>query len=106
MPLARGLSELEHDLRAGRATIEKGRQPGLEITIMKCNVGGMDRSGRIVLGVVLLLVGLLAPLELTWRIVVLVVAAIALATAIMRFCPANQMFGIDTCEMKDGDQPG
>lgn len=65
---------------------------------MKCNVGGMDRTGRIVLGIVLLVVGLLAPIEMMWRIVALVVAAVALVTAIVRFCPANAIFGINTCE--------
>lgn len=64
---------------------------------MKCNVGGIDRTGRIVLGVVLLIVGLAAPIEMTWRIVALVVAAIALITAVVRFCPANAIFGINTC---------
>jgi hypothetical protein len=29
---------------------------------------------------------------------VFVVAAIALLTAVMRFCPANAIFGINTCE--------
>lgn len=65
---------------------------------MKCNVGGIDRTGRIVIGVVLLAVGLAAPIEMTWRIVALVVAAIALVTAIVRFCPANAVFGINTCK--------
>lgn len=64
---------------------------------MKCNVGGIDRTGRIVLGIVLLAVGLLAPIEMIWRIVALVVAAIALVTAIVQFCPANAIFGINTC---------
>lgn len=67
---------------------------------MKCNVGGIDRAGRLVLGVVLLLVGLLAPLGMTWQIVVLVLAAVALVTGIVRFCPANALFGINTCEQK------
>lgn len=65
---------------------------------MKCNVGGIDRTGRIVVGVVLLIVGLAAPVEMTWRIVALVIAGIALVTAIVRFCPANFAFGINTCE--------
>lgn len=65
---------------------------------MKCNVGGIDRTGRIVIGVVLLIVGLAAPIEMTWRIVALVIAAIALVTAIVRFCPANATLGINTCE--------
>jgi hypothetical protein len=65
---------------------------------MKCNVGGIDRTGRIVIGIVLLVVGLAAPVEMTWRILALVIAAIALATATVRFCPANAIFGINTCE--------
>lgn len=65
---------------------------------MKCNVGGIDRTGRIVIGIVLLVVALVAPIEMVWRIVALVVAGIALVTAIVRFCPANAIFGINTCE--------
>jgi disulfide bond formation protein DsbB len=68
---------------------------------MKCNVGGIDRTGRIVIGIVLLLVGLTAPLDMTWRIVALVVAAIALLTGIVRFCPANAILGINTCEREE-----
>jgi len=65
---------------------------------MKCNVGGIDRTGRIVLGIALLIVGLLAPIEMTWRVVALVIAAIALVTAAVRFCPANAILGINSCE--------
>ncbi|HEY0665187.1 MAG TPA: DUF2892 domain-containing protein [Gallionella sp.] len=65
---------------------------------MKSNVGGMDRTGRFVLGAVLLLVGLLVEMEMVWRIVVLVIAAIALVTAAVSFCPVNAMLGINTCK--------
>jgi hypothetical protein len=65
---------------------------------MKCNVGGIDRIGRIVVGIVLLIVGLAAPIGMIWQIVALVIAAIALVTAAIRFCPANAIFGINTCE--------
>jgi len=65
---------------------------------MKCNVGGIDRTGRIVIGIVLLVVGFAAPIEMTWRIVALVIAAVALVTAIVRFCPANAILGINSCE--------
>ncbi len=68
---------------------------------MKHNVGGIDRTARIVLGIVLLLVGLVAPIAMTWRIAALVIAAIALVTAAVRFCPANAILGINTCEDKD-----
>jgi hypothetical protein len=66
-----------------------------EIT-MKSNVGGLDRNARFVLGAILLIVGLLAPIEMAWRIAALVVAAIALVTATVRYCPANAILGINT----------
>jgi hypothetical protein len=65
---------------------------------MKCNVGGIDRTSRIVAGVVLLVVGVAAPVEMTWRVLALAIAAIALVTAFVRFCPVNAAFGISTCK--------
>ena len=65
---------------------------------MKCNVGGIDRTGRLVLGVVLLVIGFLAPLSALWQTIIFIVAAIALITGIIRFCPANALLGINTCE--------
>ncbi|HLP98297.1 MAG TPA: YgaP-like transmembrane domain [Sideroxyarcus sp.] len=65
---------------------------------MKCNVGGIDRSIRVILGIVLLLVGLLVPMEMLWQVLVLVAAAIALVTAAVRFCPINAMLACNTCE--------
>ena len=68
---------------------------------MKLNVGGYDRIGRFVLGAVLLLVGVAAPLSAVWQTVVFVVAAIALVTAGVQYCPVNQLFGINTCELDE-----
>ena len=65
---------------------------------MKINVGGLDRAGRFALGGVMLLVALLVQMEMVWHVVVLVVGAIALLTAIVRFCPINAMLRINTCE--------
>jgi disulfide bond formation protein DsbB len=64
--------------------------------IMKLNVGGMDRTARFIVGVVLVLVAALAPLDMVWRIVAGVVAAVALVTGAVQFCPANALLGIDT----------
>lgn len=62
---------------------------------MKCNVCGIDRTGRLVIGAALLLVGLLAPgLDTLWRGVLLAIAAVALVTAAIRYCPANAVLGI------------
>lgn len=68
---------------------------------MKPNVGGMDLNVRIVLGIGLLVAGLVAPIGAFWQIVALVVAAVALITAVIRFCPANYLLGINTCKMED-----
>ena len=68
---------------------------------MKRNVGGIDRIARIVIGIVLLIVGLTAPVGMTWQVVALVIAAIALVTAVVRFCPANAILGINTSELEE-----
>ena len=68
---------------------------------MKPNVGGMDLNVRIVLGIALLLVGLIAPIGAAWQIVALVVATVALVTAVVRFCPANALLGINTCKTEE-----
>lgn len=52
---------------------------------MKKNVGGIDKTLRIIIGIVLLGVGLLAPLGTAGRTVSLVIAAVALVTAFTGF---------------------
>ena len=68
---------------------------------MKPNVGGIDRIGRIVIGIVLLVVGFAAPIGMTWQIVVFAIAAVALVTALVGFCPANALLGIDTSKSEE-----
>lgn len=63
---------------------------------MKRNVGGFDLTLRIIVGIGLLLAGLMAPISTVWQIVALTVAAIALITAVMQFCPINAILGINT----------
>ncbi len=69
---------------------------------MKCNVGGADRSARLVIGVGLLLIGIFVPMAAVWRGVVFAVAVVALITAIIRYCPANALVGVNTCREKLG----
>lgn len=68
---------------------------------MKLNVGGYDRIARIVIGVVLLLVGMAAPLDATWQVIAFVAAGIALLTAFVQYCPINHLFGINTCKLEE-----
>lgn len=64
---------------------------------MKCNVGGYDMAARLILGVVLVVVGLTVPMAMAWQVAVYVVAAIALVTGLVRYCPINALFGLNTC---------
>lgn len=67
---------------------------------MKCNVGGIDMAGRLIIGAVLLIAAFTVSMSTAWQTVLLVVAAIALVTGIIRYCPLNQMLGLNTCTGK------
>ena len=57
---------------------------------MKCNVGNTDRILRIVAGLVIIGVGVV---EHSW---LGLIGIVALATAVIRFCPAYTILGIST----------
>jgi hypothetical protein len=62
---------------------------------MKANIGSIDRSIRIVVGLVLIgatLLGFIGPWG--W------LGVIALATGVIRICPAYLPFGFNTCGAK------
>lgn len=59
---------------------------------MKANVGSMDRSIRIVLGLVIIGWGVM---NANW---LGAIGLIPLTTAFMRWCPAYLPFGISTCK--------
>jgi hypothetical protein len=72
---------------------------------MKCNVGKLDRAARLIIGFALLLVGMLMPsMALGWRAALIVIAAVAIVTATLRYCPANALFGVDTCGRHGRDE--
>lgn len=68
---------------------------------MEKNVGGLDRKGRLVLGVLLGIAGL-AAVSGFWAIgsavgaVALAVSAVAFLTASTQKCPTNHALGVDT----------
>lgn len=68
---------------------------------MQCNVGGAERTIRIVVGIVLIAIGLLYPLSTLWQTVAFVVGAIALVTGLIRFCPASALLGRNTCKQRE-----
>jgi len=67
---------------------------------MTCNVGGVERGIRIVVGVVLLALGAFAGLPTAGMIGAYVVGAVMLVTGAIGFCPAWMLFGINTCPPK------
>jgi len=64
---------------------------------MKCNVGSTDRTIRLILGVVLLLLAFFT-LKGTAALVSGLLGAIFVVTALIRFCPLYAIFGINTCK--------
>jgi len=63
---------------------------------MTHNVGSADRAIRIILAVVLVAVGLFVPVGSTLRIVLFIIAAIALITGLLSTCGLYALFGIST----------
>ena len=66
---------------------------------MTRNVGGADKKARLVIGVAAAAVALLVNVGTTIQLVLFVVAAIALVTALVGFCPLNRILGINTCKV-------
>jgi len=69
---------------------------------MERNVGGMDRTARLVLGPLLALVGLAVVFDVVSTNVYLggalvVVGAIFLVTGAVQQCPINSLLGVNTC---------
>lgn len=65
---------------------------------MECNVGGLDRNVRIGMGIATLALGLFGPLGRGARIASLIIGATELITGATRYCPVNQLLGLNTCQ--------
>lgn len=59
------------------------------------NEGGLDRTFRIVLGLLLILAGFVS--GGTWGIVLYVLALVPLLTGVIGWCPLYSLFRINTC---------
>lgn len=69
---------------------------------MTCNVGGVERPIRIVVGIALLGIGAFAGLPPVGTGIALVVGTIALVTGAIGFCPVWTLLGISTCPTQKG----
>lgn len=69
---------------------------------MKPNVGGFDRLIRLVIGLVLLFIWIIEPpANGMLQAAMLIVLAILLFTAFIKYCPINAALGIDTDKPKE-----
>jgi len=80
-----------------------GSRPGRlnynEETTMNANVGGIDRTLRIVVGIALLsLFFILEGNARYWGLI----GIVPILTGTFRFCPAYTLLGVNTCPMKKG----
>lgn len=64
---------------------------------MEANVGGIDRTIRIVLGIVLLSLFFVLEGNTRWWGLV---GIVPLATGLLRWCPAYLPFGVRTCSTR------
>lgn len=64
---------------------------------MTCNVGGIERPIRIVVGIALLAIGAFAGLPPVGMGIAMVVGAVALVTGAIGYCPAWALLGLNTC---------
>jgi len=68
---------------------------------MKKNMGGTDRLIRVVIALGIIGLSLAGILSGTLAIVLLVLSAVFLVTAIIGFCPLYAPLGINTCRVKN-----
>lgn len=64
------------------------------------NVGGLDRIFRLILGVVLIALAYFGVLSETSEMIAYVIATVAIVSGVVKFCPSNAIFGINTNTVK------
>jgi len=67
---------------------------------MTCNVGGVERRIRILLGILMLVIGVFANLSLIGTAIVLMLGGITLATGVIGYCPLWTLLGMNTCSTR------
>ncbi len=67
---------------------------------MKKNMGGFDRTLRLLIAAIVVALYYFEIIDGTWAIVLLVFSAIFVLTSFVSFCPLYLLFGINTCNIK------
>lgn len=66
------------------------------------NVGSIDRTIRLILGAVMIVLPFITNISASWgswQYAVSVIGAVLVLTAAFRFCPAYTLFGVRTCKL-------
>lgn len=66
---------------------------------MTANLGGADRALRLVAGLLVAALGF-ALLAGAWAYAAIAIGAVLALTALIGFCPAYTLFGLDTCRRR------
>ncbi|MEZ5931725.1 MAG: DUF2892 domain-containing protein [Alphaproteobacteria bacterium] len=66
---------------------------------MSANVGSADRLIRIIVGLVLIVLPLASGWSMLSTIISLIVGAVLIVTALVRFCPLYRLIGVRTCKV-------
>jgi hypothetical protein len=67
---------------------------------MKANMGGVDRTIRVVVAAFVAILYFTGNISGTFGLVAMVLAGVFLATSLISFCPLYAIFGINTCPIK------
>ncbi len=67
---------------------------------MKANMGSFDKTVRLLIAALLVVLYFLGVVEGVLGTVALVVAAVFTLTSVISFCPLYAVFGINTCKTK------
>jgi hypothetical protein len=67
---------------------------------MKKNMGNIDKTIRVLLALVIIVLALTKMIAGTLAVVLLIISGIFLLTSLIGFCPLYWPFGINTCKKK------
>lgn len=62
------------------------------------NVGEMDKTIRVILGIIFDLVAVFVPLAIGIKILLVLLAAFEISTGLLNFCPVYKILGLNTCK--------
>lgn len=66
---------------------------------MTANVGKIDRTFRLILGIILLVLPFISGMGTTATVISVIVGIVMVATSSMKFCPLYRILGVNTCSL-------